>query len=198
MRGTRRSIEEAMFRGYWDDGLVDLMSGLGLLGIGACWTLGWPVFGAVLPGLLLPLWPPLHRALVEPRAGYVEFSRDRQRGRRRGLNASIGLGLLVLAVVVVVLLSIRAGRLPLAPGPWSAGLPAVLLALMAAVAAGLLGARRFYLYGLALLVAAALTVALAWEPGVAMLLVGGLVTLCGGALMTSFVRASEAWAEGTP
>ena len=67
-------LEIALFRSYWDDGLLDLLCGFGLLLIGLGWALDQVALAAALPALLVPLWGPLRRSLVEPRAGFVEFS----------------------------------------------------------------------------------------------------------------------------
>jgi hypothetical protein len=192
---ARDPSEVRLFRSYWNDGLIDLVCGLGVVGIGVCWALGLPVFGAVIPALLVPLWGPLHAALIEPRAGYVEFSRRRRHRVSRGLGLSVALGIVVLLASLTAWSLARGGPVP-ELARWSAALPALLLAVPAALAAWLLGAPRFLLYALAFVASAPLTVALAWPPSTAMIGVGALVSASGVTLMARFLRSSRAWAEG--
>ena len=182
-----RSLESRLFRQYWDDGLIDLLGGVGVAGIGLCWVLDVVAIGAVVPAVLAPLWKPLHRWLVEPRAGLVEFS-DLRTGQIRRLGAAgLWLGLTLLAVFAAVSLfapSERGATLQLL----TPGLPAFLLGLLAALVGLGLGLPRFLAYA-GLLAVCGVAVALTdAEPGVAMIAGGLLMAVNGARLLGRLLR----------
>jgi len=194
-RTTSASPESRLFRAYWDDGLLDVLFGIGAVAVGLLWLANLVVFGAIVPALLALAWNPLRGAVVEPRMGFVEFSQARTESNRRKLRASVWLGLGALALFVALVVAARAGS-DLIPGDLSAALPATLVGIMAGLIGVGLALARFLGYGLAF-VAAGVVVALAGgEPGLAILL-GGVVTLLSGAwLITRFLRHTSPIDEG--
>lgn len=196
MLSTSNALEARLFRTYWDDGLLDLVAGIAVLSIGIGWWFEWAVLAAVAPALIWPLWAPLHRKLIEPRAGYVEFSRRRQQHTRRSLLLAVllGIGAFLLGIGAFVYVMHRGMDSPyvrIVPG-----IPAALLAGGALIGAQLTGARRFLGYGLALLAAAGLTAVFDLGPAAPMLFGGAVVTLCGLAMLVRFLRASARFEEG--
>jgi len=173
------ALESRLFRRYWDDGLLDLFAGVGVVAIGIFWAFDFVALGAVVPAILASLWVPLRRALVEPRAGLVEFS-DGRTGRMQRLgwgSVVFGLAMLALFVSLVVLNGWRPVALLSSLTP---GLPAFLLALPSALVGWGLGLPRFHAYA-AILCIGGLVVALAdTRPELAML-AGGIVVLASGA-----------------
>jgi hypothetical protein len=183
-------IEAALFHSYWDDGLLDILAGVGLLGVGVGWAVDLPVLGAVVPALLVPLWLPLRRRIVEPRVGFVEFSQARQHRVARGLYGALGLGVVVLVAALgsyFWIADFRQGSVATTLVP---GLPAALLALLAVLTGLLTGAQRFGLYGVALVFAAAATILMNGGPAAPMLAGGGLVLCSGIALLVRFLADS--------
>ena len=196
MTESAKPLEAALYRSYWDDGLLDVLCGLGLLGIGIGWAMHQVVFAAVVPPLLVPVWAPLRRRVIEPRAGYVEFSRTRQNQTARGLWLTFALGVGTFAFGVAAYFLFRGQGPEPNLARLIAGLPAALLAPGAALVAFLTDTRRFHLYGLVLLVAAATTVVLSRGPATP-LLAGGLVMVTWGAIsLTRFLGASARVQEG--
>jgi hypothetical protein len=180
-------LEPALFRHHWDDGLLDLFAGVGVVGIGICWAFDLVALGAIVPAVLVPFWAPLRRRLVEPRAGLVEFSDARTEQNRRLGTSSAWLGVAMLALFTLVYLRTSRGESDvlaiIVPG-----VPALLLGLLAAVAGLGLGLPRFLAYaGLLGLCGVGVAVVDA-RPEVAMI-AGGLLMLLGGArLMNRFLR----------
>jgi hypothetical protein len=172
-------LERRLFQQHWDDGLLDVFSGVGAIGLGVCWVLDLVAFGAVVPALLAPFWAPLRRKLVEPRAGLVEFSDERVARSQRWLAGSALVGIAVLAATAAVGLWIApdaAGVLPMiAPA-----LPALLVGLLAAIASLMLGLPRFLVYA-ACFGAAGLGVAVTNGRPEAAIIGGGLLVLASGA-----------------
>ncbi len=179
-------LESRLYRAYWNDGLLDIFAGLGVAAIGVFWAVDLIALGAVVPVLLIPFWEPLRRSIVEPRAGLVEFSDRRTKRMRGGLLVSAWIGVaLLIAFIALNFLSVRGGHAMAWVAP---GVPALLLALLAALVALLLGLSRFFAYA-AVLCLAGLTVGLLdTRPEIAML-VGGLVILLNGVrLLARFLR----------
>jgi len=198
MLDTPNRLEAELFKTYWDDGLLDLFFGLGLLVIGIGWWFDQPVLAAVAPALLWIWVMPLRKAVVEPRAGYVEFSQARETRVRRNLWLTIllGLGTFVLGIGVFVYVQSQgpsggmdAGQIKILQKIIPA-LPAALLAVGAFIGARHTGAQRFIVYTMVLLVAAGLTIVYDLGPAVPMLIGGTVITLSGMVLLIRFLRAS--------
>ena len=85
MTGAQTRLEDNLFRSYWDDGILDLVCGIALIFVCVTWFFGaaYLIGGSLVP--LVYLWFALRRWIVEPRAGFVEFSRRRKSGNLRGL-----------------------------------------------------------------------------------------------------------------
>jgi len=187
--------EGSLFRHYWDDGLVDLLFGLAVLVTGIAWETSLGALSALHVPLWIVLWSPLRRRIVEPHAGFVEFSRARRTRNAHALawTAALGIGSLALYATAAFVIPrwIDGPVLPLLV----AGLPAMLVAVGAVLASVLLSTWRFAAYALALALAAAITVL--WSLGPSMPLVaGGLVAAISGAtLLTRFIRASRAYED---
>lgn len=189
-RTHRASPETRLFRAYWDDGLLDLLFGLGAMAVGVLWLADLVVFGAIVPAFVALAWRPLRSAIVEPRGGWVEFSRARTESNRLKLRASVGIGVGALVLVLAASLGIGAAG-GLASAELSAAIPAALVGIMAALIGVGLMLGRFLAYGVAF-VAIGILVALAGEaPGLAILLGGVVTSLCGGWLLARFLRSTS-------
>jgi hypothetical protein len=178
MMAAHDTLESGLFRSYWDDGLLDILAGTGVLGVAVFWALDVVAVGAVVPAMMAAFWVPLRRALVEPRVGLVEFSEARV-SRMRGLSlGALGLGVAMLLCVGVYLAS-RSGTgavlADLAPA-----IPALLVGLMAAVTGWGLGLPRFLGYAAVLGLAGLAVAAVEARPEVAMF-AGGAAPLVSGA-----------------
>jgi uncharacterized integral membrane protein len=187
------SMESALFRNFWEEGLLDLLVGLALLVAG----IGWHLFGplAVLQApLWVILWNPLRERLVEPRSGYVCFSQARQRRNTRQLGSSLLLGAGMLAAVALIVVQLpKEAEGAVAHEQWIAGLPALLVALGLALGGLLTSARRFYAYGAFFLLAAMESGIRGWEPSIALGVGGILILLVAIIRLTRFLRASRAF-----
>lgn len=172
------ALESRLFIGYWDDGLLDLLAGVGLIGISVCWFMDLVAIGAVIPALVMPFWVILRRRLVEPRAGLVEFSDARTtRVRRFEMVAAVIGGALLLLFLAAYVLKASPGHAlltRLAPA-----VPAVLVAVMSTLVGLGLGLPRFIGYALLLVLAGLVVAGADAQPAVAML-AGGIVMLASG------------------
>lgn len=196
METQSNPLESRLFQTYWDDGLLDLLSGLALLTIGLAWNGGLGPLAVVFAPVWIVMWRPLRHRIVEPRAGFVRFSLNRERRVEHDLKGTLAFGLGLLALIALG--AFGAGK----AGSFSetdnlvAGLPAALVALAAVFTGFLTGARRFHVYAFAMLAAAALVGLFADNPGLP-ILGGGLVVSASGAfLLARFLRESEAYDDG--
>ncbi len=124
----RTSPETRLFGAFWADGTLDLVAGAAVILIGAGYLLdglplgGFPVEAIVVP-MALVTWMALRKWVVEPRMGYVEFSRRRRERSTRELTGTAGLGIGLLLLVAAVAFGLRGGTAGLAdsvaalPGP---------------------------------------------------------------------------------
>jgi len=183
-------IEARVFRAWWDDGQLDLFFGVGALGIAAFWAVDLVALGAVVPGLLAILWTPIRRALVEPRAGWVEFSASRVADSRRKLLAVLVAGMGLLVAFAVALYLVSAGVVEPA-GDLSAAIPGALIGLMALVVAVGLRIGRFLWYAVVFVVVAMVLALAGYAPEVAMAAAGVIVTASGVSLLARFFWRSR-------
>lgn len=179
-------LERKAFKGFWNDGLLDLMVGLVVLVVGISWWQDVAVLGAVFPAVCFSMWYPLRRRLVEPRMGYVEFSGERElkvRTFRHGLVAFFT-GSMLFGVVVFLLWN--GGVLP-RPATWIAGFPLLLTAIPALFFALFTNCRRFVVYALVMLLAAVTVIVRGWPPHVGLIASGVFITAMGMFILGRFL-----------
>jgi hypothetical protein len=185
----RQSPEARLFASFWDDGTLDLLTGGAVALIGVGYVFDAPLVEVIVLPLALAAWAIVHKRVVEPRTGYVEFTRERRARTGRGLLGALALGAGLLALAVVAVLQVR--DWPADPRGFVDALPALLIALGAVVAAGLTRAWRFGLYAGLLAAAGLVTVLVGTGPG-APLVAGGLVAWgTGVVLLVRFLAASR-------
>jgi len=189
MPGSSKSLELRIYRHYWDDGLLDLFAAVGVALIGVSWLRDFPAAGAIVPALLVPLWKPFRQRFVEPRLGFVEFSDSRERQNSKRLKLVVYLG--IIALIAALELYFHRELLPTVPGVrLVAGLPAMLLAVLAAVTALLIASARFLVYSVVLLAAGSVGAWLGWSPGAIMAVGGAVMLVVATAVFTMFLRAN--------
>jgi len=184
------SLENELYTGRFDDGLLDLFIGLGLVGVGVTWMTNSPALSALVPAVLIPLWIALRRQVTEPRLGRVSFSADRRATERSRAARAVSLGTGVLALVVLAQLGLRRGAV--APPSWTSLaplIPAALLVVGLVLVSLMVGARRFLIYAAALLVVAFLATRFGAEPGTYLTLAGALLSVWAGGLVARFLAA---------
>lgn len=183
-------LENVLYARRFDDGLLDLFVGAGLVLIGAAWMAASPVYGALAPAVLVPAWTPLRERWIERRLASVTFSAERESETRKSMIGWLIFGACVLITELVVLVFAGGGEASIL-----ARLDDAIVALPSAlVATGLLaglmiGAWRFAGYAAAALGIGVIGVVRGVkEPGVP-ILAAGLLVLCGAAaLLVRFFR----------
>lgn len=189
MFSSKSRVERRIVRCYWDDGLIDILSGLGILLIGIAWQCDLVPLGAVVPAMLIPFWRPLRKRITEPRLGSVEFS-DAQEGRQRSfLLWSIAAGCLAFGLCVGIYFTANSGAGEFSFGPWIAAMPACLIGGLAVAVSLLILVPRFVGYGLVFVAAGVAVVLLDRRPGVAIIAGGIVATLVGLLRLVTFLRS---------
>lgn len=195
MQDSQNRLEAALFRTYWDDGLLDLVCGLAVLSIGIGWWFRQVVLAAVAPAVIWLLWAPLRRKLIEPRAGFVEFSHARQQHAQRSLRLTLLLGIGAFLLGIGAFLYVQWQGMGSEYIRIIPAVPAALLAGGAFIGAQFTRARRFLVYGVVMLVVAGLTAVYDLGPAAPMLIGGIVVTLSGSSLLIRFLQASARFEE---
>ncbi len=185
-----KAIEKRAYLSIWEDGLIDVFAGVALLGLGLFWLTDYAVFGGLLPALLIPFWPAARRWITVPRAGSVQFSRERRATERRKLSGLLFAGSATLLLGVALYFTVV--RDGVSSREWLAAaipaLPGILLAFGATLTGSMIGARRFYAYGVLLVVGGGVGIWLRLEPGVYMAAAGAVILLAGLMMVVRFVR----------
>jgi len=181
------AIEKHVFRSYWDDGLLDLFAGVGILATGLLWLHGIPSAAAIVPAILASFWVPARRRYIEPRLGLVEFSAQRERHNRRQLKLVLytGIACLILALEAYFHRDALGNQLAVR---LSAGLPAAILALLATTTAFLVSAPRYLAYAAVLGGAAVAGAARGWLPGQILTAAGTVVVAAAIVRLLKFRR----------
>jgi hypothetical protein len=194
-----RTLERNLYRSLWQDGLLDLFVGVGLILIGITWLADLVPLGAIAPVILLPFWPLARRAVVAPRTGSFTVGPERRVWERRGLltMALLGVGTLGLGVALYLYLATRGGAGD-ALATVVPGLPNTLVALGLIGVGVTLGALRFVGYGAALIAIGALAALGLFGPGWAFVIGGAALLLGGGLVLARFVHENPIPPDETP
>jgi MFS family permease len=187
MLGRMNTIENQVFRTYWHDGLLDVFGAVAVLAIGVFWIAELHVFGAIVPAMLVPLWGPFRQRFVEPRLGLVEFSEERERRNTNRLWLVVMGGAVAFALVMALyFLRTRLGVNPSVS--LIAGLPALLLALLAGITAFLVSTLRFLVYAALLATAGIAGAIFGLEPGNILVIAAVPMLVIALAVLVRFVR----------
>ncbi len=190
-------MENRLYGAYWDDGVFDLLCGVYLLLVGMVWWMGLPYLIGFSVLIVVP-WFPLRRAIVEPRAGYVEFSRKRKSRNLKVL--AVGYLVFTCAAYLAVTGGAYVWKLDegVLLGSFINGVPGALMAILALFSGWLILARRFYVYALLLVISSVLTGFMQWPPHIPFLVVGIVVLVAAITRLRRFVEEADAFAEVAP
>ena len=188
-------MERQLYGAYWDDGLLDLMCGLSLTMVGILWWFHVAFLTGFLVVIVPLFWLSLRRAIVEPRAGFVEFSRKRKARNLKWIVAGYVTftALACLAVSGAAYLYKSEGGDFV--GSFINGVPGILLAILAFFTGWLTMARRFHIYGLVLIVTGVITAAIQWSPGGPLFCTGVVAEATGLMLLRKFRHDADAFEQ---
>lgn len=182
-------LERRVYKSSWDDGLLDICIGVGLLITGIFWVTGQSEYGAFAAPVMIPIWLAARKRFSEPRMGAVTFSAKRTHKEK---TLSLGLfliGVLMLAGGVTLYFLVVRNASPGVLGQFNivAGLPAALLSVPAIIVAFALRLPRFLFYAVLLLLSAFLVIVLDAHPGWAFMPSAILFVCIGTGLLLQFM-----------
>ncbi len=184
-------LEASLYRSFWQDGLLDVFIGTGVLLIGFAWLAALVPLGAVVPAVLMPFWPIARKRLITPRAGYVRFSDARTRHERKQLRmlVGIGTGVFVLSLLggIYAYFRVAASASDAFLAMLVPALPNVLLALLLALGSLLFAIWRYLLYAILFVLVGVVGLMMGMHPGWQLVGAGALTLLAGLALLTHFL-----------
>jgi len=191
---TPSPLENKLYARRFDDGLLDVLVGLGLILVGASWMADLPVYGVFAPVLMVPLWTFIRERVIEPRLEAVIFSPEREAKTRGSMMAWFVFGAAVLLTEIAIYLyaSRAAGSVLDRLGEVIVALPAALV-VIGLLGGLMIGAWRFAGYAAAALGVATIGALRGVEdPGLLILVIGALVL--GGAvtLLARFFKSHPA------
>jgi hypothetical protein len=183
-----RQLKRRAYLDYHQDGIIDVLIGVAILGFGLWIWLDQPIF-AFLCLFCFGSYIQLKNAITVPRFGYVRF----QEGKREtGLLVWLGIGLVLLALVVGILFLLGPDRVGLAPFTFLRKFHVYVMSSIGAVLMAIFGLwsgiRRLLAYALFLIAALVITSVQDLDRSVPLLLTGSVLMLMGLILMIRFIR----------
>lgn len=189
MFSSKSQVERGIVRSFWDDGLLDVLSGIVVLLIGVAWRFDLVPLSAVAPVVAVPFWRPLRTRITEPRLGHVEFS-DRQNTRNQAfLGWSFLIGCMTLILGTSLFLYVFKAERVIPMQDWVAAIPSWAFAILALLTSLVILVRRFVGYASMFVLLGIVVVALELRPEFAMLIGGVFVTVVGILRVVAFVRS---------
>ena len=185
--------EERAYMRYHQDGLADLLVGLGILLAGLNMLLDWDVsLGALWVVLWLPVWLSAKRSITARRIPDGQVSREQYSGM---LSAGVFISGMLVLLVAAGMVALWGQEMGSTPAWFLAALREYLMvvlglfgALILAVAASLSRLNRLHAYALVTAVAFVGSYLLNAPIALAVAVVGGIVTAWGLGMLVRFLR----------
>jgi hypothetical protein len=190
-------LEEQTYLSRFDDGLLDLLIGLGILGFAVGVIVGEAMITILSPAFAPILWKSLQEKVTIPRLGYVRFSEERRTRERQGV---LGIRLVLLAAVLLgagAWFAFDRGGYTFPVSSRELGLAPVALIMAALMVVGAMAfglGRAWYYAVLCLAAAAAVPLGLPAEYG--LVATGTIMALAGLGMLVRFLRRYPAHPAG--
>jgi hypothetical protein len=182
-----KQLQQRVYWSYHQDGLVDILFGLGVIGFGLMMLTGVVIYD-ILAWVPLAFYVPIKRAVTIPRYGYVEIQSGRT---RRWAVISVLVGAAALFLVLGLTSLIRNDRLPAGWQVWLSSydmlIIGALLSIPLTLISALTGLRRMLGY-VGLVFAVILGgILLGIQPGLYMITLGAIILLIGAVYLGRFL-----------
>jgi hypothetical protein len=183
-----KQLERRAYLSYHQDGVIDIIVGLAMLGFGTYLAIDQLIF-MLAAWLFLAAYVPLKRRITVPRFGYIEFGPERTHSqRKRGLISMTFLVILVAFILLVGIPGVLPGEVLTTLRIYSELLFGITFAFLLFGAALMSELMRFYAYaGLAVLLTA-LAYWLGMPAYAYTLALGGMILLSGMWMLARFLR----------
>ncbi len=184
-----KELGRKAYLSYHQDGLIDILIGLGILGFGLMMLTGSVVFN-MLVWMPIIFYVPLKNRITVPRFGYVQFSSERSKNLR--LLGVLLAGLLALSFFAGLYVFAVGGNMPPAirAGLGQDGMLLIggLFAVMLVSAGLVTRLDRLFVYAALTVLVIPGGVVLGIEPSYRVIFLGSLVLIIGIMLLIRFVR----------
>jgi hypothetical protein len=181
-----KKLQQRTYQSYHQDGLIDIIIGLAIIGYGLMLAFDSSVF-IFMGWMPIIFYMPLKNRLTVPRIGYVKFTSS---------NTKIGIAAAIVLLVILlgIFIFLVAGPNNISPqlSTWLSQYYLLLLggisALCFAGAALLTRITRFYIYALLILFTFSAGTWLGIQPPIIVIATGALIELVGVWLLVRFLR----------
>lgn len=184
-----KQLERKAFLSYHQDGLLDILISLYLIGFGIFIATGNVVF-ITIGWLPVMLFIPLKNKITVPRFGYVRFSSPRQSKYR--LLLGIVVGVLFLAFFTGMFMFVGSGKMPAAAEAflkqYDMFMLCSIMSILLIIVGAFIGLSRFYIYAGMLFLSSAVGSYLWLNPAIYLVGVGLIILLNGLLMLVRFIR----------
>ena len=184
-----KKLSRRAYLSYHQDGLIDILIGLGIMGFGLMMLTGNVVFN-MLAWMPVLFYVPLKNRITVPRFGYVQFTPERV--QRVRLLIAVMVGMLALAAGLGLVVFATFEDMPPLLATLTAGdgmlLIGGLFALMLLAAGAITGLSRLFIYALLTLLIVPGGIVLGIAPEWRVIFLGALVLLIGIFFLVRFLR----------
>lgn len=185
-----KKLSRKAYLSYHQDGLIDILIGLGILGFGLMMLTGNVIFN-MLAWMPIIFYMPLKNRITVPRFGYVQFSSER--AQRVKLLLALLVGLLLFSFLLGLYVFAVADNMPplvellvAGDGMLLIGGLFVLMMLLAGIATGL---SRLFVYAVLTMLIVPGGAVLGIVPEMRVIFLGALILTVGIILLVRFLRA---------
>jgi len=184
-----KDLARRAYISYHQDGIVDILIGIGILGFGLM-TLTGSIFFNMLAWMPILFYVPIKNRITVPRFGYVQFTSKEKRNVQ--LLVGVGVGVLLFAVFLGLYVFTTFGNMPL----WLKSLLqrfdllllGFLLAVPMVIGGALTGLIRFYAYAALIMVIIGTGIYLGIEAPYYVIFLGLVILSVGITLLVRFLR----------
>jgi hypothetical protein len=185
-----KKLQQRTYESYHQDGLIDMIIGLGMIGFGLNMALDNSVL-LFLAWMPIILYVPFKNRITVPRIGYVKFSAS---NTKIFIGVAVAVLLLVSLLLTFVYLLAGSGNLPPQLTDWLTWFRQYhmlvlgsIAALCCAGAASLTGIRRLYAYAALIITIFTTGIWLGVDPPIYVLITGSLIEVVGIWMLVRFL-----------
>ncbi len=186
-----KALEERAYKQTWEDGILDLIIGIGLVLLGVLFRTDLAgLAGMFVAVLLMPFWAAAKKLITIPRLGYVEFSEERKARERGWTRHLLILGVMTFVLAVGLYVATTRGGMGDSFGEIRLGylLFGGLIALGLGVAGFMAGLPRLAAYAAVVLAATGVGYLTGLELEDYLLAAGVVILACGVVVFTRFLK----------